>query len=75
MELIQGKCYEVLDKNHNNMYDGIVTDIPFKGAIKGKLHEEQFNFDEYFLLVNRVIKEKGFIISFVNVRCFIDLYN
>lgn len=56
MELIQGKCYEVLDKNHNNMYDGIVTDIPFKGAIKGKLHEEQFNFDEYFLLVNRVIK-------------------
>jgi len=48
MELIQGNCYEILNKNYNNLYDGIVTDIPFKGAIKGKLHEEQFNFDEFF---------------------------
>lgn len=60
MELIQGKYYEILDKNH--LYDGIVTDIPFKGDIKRKLHEEQFLGKKYRKVIELLFNIEKYIV-------------
>jgi len=73
-QLIKGNCYSILDKCSNH-FDGIITDIPFKGAIKNKLNEEIFSFDKFLSFAKRVIKNNGFLISFCNLKCLIDLVN
>jgi DNA modification methylase len=55
------------------VFDGIITDIPYKGAIKNKLNEENFDFQEFMRKSDNEVKENGFLITFANFLCCNDL--
>lgn len=56
-------------------FDGIITDIPYKGAIPGKLGEAEFDFGRFVEKAWREIKDDGFLISFTNFLYAVDLIN
>lgn len=59
----------------NQKFDGIITDIPYKGAITNKLNEEKFNFFQFMNKIFNETKENSFFIIFSNFLCANDLIN
>jgi hypothetical protein len=58
-----------------NVFDGVVTDIPYKGAIPGTLNENDFSFGKFFKKTDVETKDVSFLITFSNFLCCKDLIN
>jgi DNA modification methylase len=56
-----------------NRFDGIVTDIPYKGAISHKLGEESFSIDAFLEKTNQDTQDNAFLITFCNFLCVADI--
>jgi len=54
------------------VFDGCITDIPYKDSIKGRLNEKEFSFDAFFRKVHRETKPDAFLVSFSNEKCIFD---
>jgi len=57
----------------NNLFDGVITDIPYKNAIKNKLNEQNFDLLAFLLKTDKDTKNNAFLITFVNFQCLSDL--
>lgn len=57
----------------NLQYDGIITDIPYVGAIKNKLNEENFDMLKFLKKTDKETPDNSFLITFCNMRCLLDL--
>lgn len=53
--------------------DGIITDIPYKNCIKNVCKEKEFDFQLFFQKIEEITPKNSFLISFCNMRCFLDL--
>lgn len=73
MKFIQGD-YFGMDFT-DNPFDGIISDVPYKGAITGKLGEAEFDFDQFMSKAFAETKKDGFLISFINFFGAIDMIN
>lgn len=56
-------------------FDGIITDIPYKNAIKNKLNEENFDLLLFLDKTDKDSKVNAFLITFANFLNFKDLVN
>jgi DNA modification methylase len=57
------------------MFDGVITDPPYKGAIKGKLGEKEFDFDLFMQKTDSETSSNSFLIIFTNFICAVDYVN
>ena len=57
----------------NKQFDGIITDIPYKGSIPNKLGEDRFSFESFLKKTEKETKENAFLITFTNFLCAADL--
>jgi len=64
---------DFFDLSIADKFDGIITDIPYKRAFKGHLHEEDFDFRLFFDKVNNMTLDDAFLITFSNEKCLFDL--
>lgn len=56
-------------------FDGIITDIPYKGCLTDKLGEREFSFNKFLKKTFEETKSDSFLITFANFLCAIDLIN
>ncbi|MHA1755848.1 MAG: DNA methyltransferase [Promethearchaeota archaeon] len=73
MIFIKGDYFNI--QFERNYFDGIITDIPYKGAIKKKLNENNFSFKKFLIKTDKETKKDAFLITFSNFRCAIDIIN
>ena len=66
---------DYFDMKYNVSYNGIITDIPYKGCIRGKLGEEDFDIIEFLYKADNDTLTDSFLITFCNMRCLIDIVN
>lgn len=57
----------------DEIYDGVITDIPYKGCFKNKLGEESFNIESFLAKCSIITKKDSFIITFCNFMCLTDI--
>lgn len=56
-----------------NPFDGIVTDIPYKGAITNKLGEQDFSIEKFMEKADHDTQPNAFLITFCNFLCASDI--
>jgi len=72
MEFIQTDYFKYAT---DRVFDGVITDIPYKGCISNVFNEREFSFSTFLEKTDRETKKDAFLISFCNMLCFHDILN
>jgi DNA modification methylase len=70
MQFIQTNYFEYKPEK---LFDGIITDIPYKGSIANKLGEKEFDIDLFLTKTYHETIQDSFLITFCNFLCAMDI--
>lgn len=70
---LQNKDY--FHTSFDSLFDGIITDIPYKHSIDHVLNEECFDLQHFMVKTDNDTQENAFLITFCNLMCLKDLMN